>query len=58
MINQTDATLLEVLSQASSMEAVKLLPWCISMAVPLLYTSNAASMAAHQDEGISIASEF
>ena len=57
MINQIDATLQEVLSQVSSMEAVKLLPWCVSMVVPLCYISEAATMAIHQDEGISIASE-
>ena len=30
MINQTDATLQEVLSQVSSTKAVKVLPWCVS----------------------------
>ena len=57
MIDQTNASLQEVLSQASSMEAVKLLPWCISTVVPLCYISEAATMATHQDENISIASE-
>ena len=57
MINQTDATVQEVLSQANSAEAIKLLSWCISEAVPLHYISEAATMAAHQDEGISVASE-
>ena len=57
MINQTDATLQEVLSQVSSIEAIKVLPWCVSMAVPLHYIGKAATMAIHQDEGISIASE-
>ena len=57
MIDQSDATLQEVLSQVSSMEAIKLLPWCVSMAVPLGYMSKAATIATHQDEGASIASE-
>ena len=57
MSNQTNATLREVLSQVSSMEAIKLLPWCISTAVPLHCISEVATMATHQDKGISIASE-
>ena len=57
MIDQTNATLQEVLSQASSTEAIKLLTWCVSVAVPLSYINEAESMAAHQEEGISIASE-
>ena len=56
MINQTDATLKEVLSQASSTEAVKLLPWCISTVVPFYYISEATTMTAQQDKGISIVS--
>ena len=39
------------------MEAVKLLPWCISAVVPLCYISEVASMATHQDDGISITSK-
>ena len=54
MIHQTDTTLQEVLSQASSMEAIKLLPWCISAVVPFCYISRAATMAVQQDEGASI----
>ena len=57
MIDQTDVTLQEVLSQVSSTEAITLLPWCISMAMPLCYISKSVSLVAHQDEGISIASE-
>ena len=57
MIDQTNSTLQEVLSKASSTEAIKLLPWCLSVVVPLCYISEAASVAAHQDESISIASE-
>ena len=56
MINQTDATLQEVLSQMSSMEAIKLLPWCIYVVVPFCYISGAATVAAQQDKGISIIS--
>ena len=54
IINQTDATLQEVLSQAGPVEAVKLLPWCISTAVPLCYISEATTTVAQQDEDISI----
>ena len=56
MIDQTDATLQEVLSQVSLMEAVKLLPWCISTVVPFCYISRAATAAAQQDKGILIIS--
>ena len=56
MIDQTDATLQEVLSHVSSMEAIKLLPWCISMVVPLHYISEATTTAAQQEKGISIVS--
>ena len=58
MINQTDATLQEVLSLANSMEAIKLLPWCISVVVPFYYISEATTMATQWDEGISIVSGF
>ena len=57
MIDQTEATLQEVCSQVSSTESVMLLPWCVSMVVPLCYISEATTMAAHQDESISILSE-
>ena len=53
---QTDATLQEVLSQVSSVEAIKLLAWCVSVVVPFCYISRATTMAALQDEGIPIAS--
>ena len=52
MIHQTNATLQEVLSPASLTEAIKLLPWCISVAVPFCYISGAATTAAQQDNGI------
>ena len=54
MIDQTDAILQEVSSQASLIEAIKLLPWYISAAVPFCYTSRAAPMTAQQDKGIPI----
>ena len=57
MLNQTYATLQEVLSQACSTEAIKLLPWCVSVVVPLCYISEATTMATQQDEGISTVSE-
>ena len=56
MINETDATLQEVLSLASTTEAIKLLPWCVSVVVPFHYIRRAAAMTAQQDEGISIVS--
>ena len=33
MIDQTNATLQELFLQASSVDAVKLLPWCVSVVV-------------------------
>ena len=56
MVNQTDATLQEV-SQVRSTEAIKLLPWCVSMGVCLHYISEVPSIVIHQGKGISIASE-
>ena len=52
MINQTDGTFQEVFSQASLTESIKLLPWCISVAVPFCYISRPVTIAAQQDEGI------
>ena len=49
MFNQTAATFQEVFSQASLMEAVKLLPWCVSAAVPFHYLSRVVTIAAQQD---------
>ena len=57
MIEQTDATFQEAFSQASSADSIKLLPWCISMAVPLCYMSGTMATAMQQDEDISAASE-
>ena len=54
--DQTDATLQEMLSQASSMETLKLLPCCLSMVVPFHYIGKTTTTAAQQDEGISITS--
>ena len=34
------------------MEAIKLLPWCVSVAVPFCYTSGAVTLAAQQDKSI------
>ena len=56
MIDQTDATLQQVLSQASLMEAVKLLPWCISAVVPFHYISRDATTATQPDESVPIIS--
>ena len=57
MINQSDATFQEVFSKAGSTEAVKLLPWCISAAVPFDYISRPATIAVQQDKGIPTVSE-
>ena len=38
-------------SKASSIEAVKLLPWCISAAVPFCYISRAVTNDSHQHNG-------
>ena len=51
MIGKTDATPQEVLNQVSAMEAVKLLPWCISAVVPFHYTSGAGVMVAQPGQG-------
>ena len=56
MVNETDATLQEVLNQVSAMEAVKVLPLCISAVVPFHYTGGATVKVAQQDNGISIMS--
>ena len=58
MIYQTEATFQEVFSQASLTEAVKLLPWCVSTAVPFCYISRAVTIAAQQDEGIPTMSDL
>ena len=58
MTNQTNATFQEVLSQASFMEAIKLLPWYISAVVPFCYISGATTTAVQQDEGIPIVSRL
>ena len=57
MIEQTDASFQEVFSQVSSADSIKLLPWCISAAVPLSYRSGMVATATQQDEDISAASE-
>ena len=41
----------EAFSQVSLTEAAKLLPWCISVAVPFCYISGTITTAAQQDEG-------
>ena len=52
MIDQTNDTFQEVFFWASLIEAVNLLPCCISAAVPFHYLSGAVTIAAQQDEGI------
>ena len=57
MIKQIDATFEEIFSQASSADSIKLLPLCISVAVPLYYMSKKMATAMQQDEVVPAASE-
>ena len=57
MIDQTDVTFQGVFFQMSLTEAVKLLPWRVSSAVPFCYLSRAVTIAAQQDKGIPTISE-
>ena len=57
MIKQTDATFQEVFSQVSLADSIKLLPWCISTAVPLCYVSGMMATAMQQDKDIPAASK-
>ena len=52
MVKQADATFLEVFSQVSSANSIKLLPWCISSAALLCYMSEVLATGVQQDEGI------
>ena len=56
-VDQTAATFQKVFSQASLMEAVRLLPWCISAVVPFCYISRVVTTATKQDKGILTMSE-
>ena len=53
MIDQTDATFQEVFSQVGLMEAVKLLPCCISAAVPFQYISRTMTTTGQQGKDVS-----
>ena len=57
MIKQRDATIQEVFSQVSLEDSIKLLPWCISVAVPLCYVSGMMATTTQQDENVPAASE-
>ena len=57
MIEQTDATFQEIFSQVSLADYIKLLPWCVSMAVPLFYMSRTMATAMQQDEDVPAESE-
>ena len=52
MVKEADATFQEVFSQVSLTDLNKLLPWCISSAVPLCYMSNALATAMQQDKDV------
>ena len=52
MVKQADATFQEVFSKASLANSIKLLPWCISSAVPLHYMSGALATMLQQDKDI------
>ena len=58
LMNQTEATFQEVFSQVDSMEAVKLLPWCVTVAMPLWCISGAVATAIQLVEGIPSISEL
>ena len=51
-MEQTDATFPEVVSQVSSADYIKSLPWHISVAVPLYYMSGMMATATQQDEDV------
>ena len=51
MTKEVDTTFQVVFSQISSTDSVKLLPWCISSAVPLHYMNEVLATAAQQREG-------
>ena len=54
MAEEADATFQEVFSQTSSTKLVKLLPWCISSAIPLHYLNEALAMTVQQKEDIPV----
>ena len=54
MAEETDATFQEVFSQASSTDMVKLVPWCISSAIPLCYMNEVLATMVQQREDIAV----
>ena len=52
MAEEADVIVQEVCSQVSSTNSMKLLPWCISSAVPLHYMNKALATAAQQEEDV------
>ena len=52
MIKQTNTTFQEVFSQVRSADSIKLLAWCISVAVPHFYMSGTMVTAVQQDEDV------
>ena len=50
MTQEGDATFQEVFSMASSTDAIKLLPWCLTSAVPFHYIGEALATAMQQGE--------
>ena len=57
MIKQADATFQEVFSQVILADSIKLLPWCISVAVLLCYMNRMMATALQEDENVTAASE-
>ena len=57
LLDQTDATFQEVFLQASLMKAIRLLLFCITVAVPFHYISGIVANVSQQDEGIPAMSE-
>ena len=52
VLNQTDATFQEMVLQADSMDAVKLLPQCVTAAMPLHYISRVVATATLLVQGV------
>ena len=52
MTQEGNATFQEVFSMVSSTDSIKLLPWCVSSAVPFCYMSEALATAVQQGENV------
>ena len=57
LLNQTEATFQEVFSLVDSMEAIKMLPWCVTAAMPLCYISRVVATSVQLVDSIPSMSE-